>query len=140
MWLMLGLMLLAHLPRCSCCRRQVPIELVSIPQIDAVCDESDLAELEALHRVYDLYIWLSWRFEAAFTGRDAATQQQQACSQLIDEGLQNLGASNRTALQSGSARQRRRQDNLPKSSRLRSEPDHDVFADSGSLQMMMATA
>lgn len=56
-------------------------------------DESELAQLEALYRILDLYIWLSWRFRAAFHGREAAVEQQALCAQLIGEGLQGMGVN-----------------------------------------------
>lgn len=67
-------------------------------------DESELAELEALHRVIELYVWLSWRFEVSFSDREAAIQQQTMCSRLIDEGLHNLGAGG--ALRASAAKSR----------------------------------
>ena len=79
------------------------------PPLAPVRDESELARLEALHRIYDLFIWLSWRFELAFRGRETACEQQLVCGRLIDEGLHRLAAK-RTKLQVSSAlrlRQRR---------------------------------
>lgn len=37
-------------------------------QIRPARSESDLEQLEAAYRILDLYIWLSFRMEAAFTG------------------------------------------------------------------------
>ena len=42
-------------------------------QIRPARSEADLEQLEAAYRVLDLYIWLSFRLEDAFTGaRDAS--------------------------------------------------------------------
>ena len=43
-------------------------------QLRPARSEGDLEQLEAAYRVLDLYIWLSFRLEDAFTGvRDAST-------------------------------------------------------------------
>ena len=71
-------------------------------------DESELAQLEAQHRIYDLFIWLSWRFQSAFQGRDFAVAQQSLCAQMIEEGLHNLTA-NRTPRRTSAAAKLRRE-------------------------------
>ena len=55
------------------CRGVVPARLMAAPPAVAPRTEATLRDTEALHRVYDLYIWLAFRFEErAFPGRQAA--------------------------------------------------------------------
>ncbi|GLT60346.1 hypothetical protein SLA2020_331160 [Shorea laevis] len=50
-----------------------------------------LKELESIHKVLDLYIWLSFRFEDSFPDHELASSQKAACSMLIEEFLERLG-------------------------------------------------
>ena len=83
-------------------RRNVDVSALPRPAGGPPRDQSELARLEALHRIHDLFIWLSWRFQPAFQGRDIAVQQQALCARLIDEGLHNL-AAHRTSRQESAA-------------------------------------
>ena len=56
-------------------------------QIRPARSEADLEQLEAAYRVLDLYIWLSFRLEDAFTG--AHDRNHFVC---LAAGLQGLGA------------------------------------------------
>lgn len=76
--------------------------MLAPPPLAPVRDEAELAKVEALHRVYSLFIWLSWRFDQVFKGRQHAMQQQSVCARLIDEGLHKL-AANRTRVQVAAA-------------------------------------
>ena len=51
-----------------CCRGHVDVTKAQRWQVKPARTESDLEQLEAAYRILDLYIWLSFRMEAAFTG------------------------------------------------------------------------
>ncbi|KAJ8768473.1 hypothetical protein K2173_021626 [Erythroxylum novogranatense] len=53
--------------------------------------ENALKELESIHKVLDLYVWLSFRLEESFPDRELAASQKAICSMLIEEFLQGLG-------------------------------------------------
>lgn len=53
--------------------------------------ELALQQLEALHREYDLYVWLSFRMGAAFPDQQLVEAWRMQCSDLIRQGLDNLG-------------------------------------------------
>ncbi|XP_015888107.2 DExH-box ATP-dependent RNA helicase DExH16, mitochondrial [Ziziphus jujuba] len=65
-----------------------------------------LKELESIHKVLDLYVWLSFRLEESFPDRKLASSQKAICSLLIEEFLERLGwqnpRPNKLRLQSGS--------------------------------------
>ncbi|QCD91826.1 P-loop containing nucleoside triphosphate hydrolase [Vigna unguiculata] len=46
-----------------------------------------LKELESIHKVLDLYVWLSFRLEESFPDRELAASQKAICSMLIEEFL-----------------------------------------------------
>ncbi|XP_057959678.1 ATP-dependent RNA helicase SUV3, mitochondrial isoform X2 [Malania oleifera] len=48
-------------------------------------------ELESIHKVLDLYVWLSFRLEDSFPDRELASSQKAICSMLIEEFLERLG-------------------------------------------------
>ncbi|XP_078436286.1 ATP-dependent RNA helicase isoform X2 [Wolffia australiana] len=50
-----------------------------------------LKELESIHKVLDLYVWLSFRMEDSFPDREAAASQKAICNLLIEEFLENFG-------------------------------------------------
>ncbi|KAA0049343.1 DExH-box ATP-dependent RNA helicase DExH16 [Cucumis melo var. makuwa] len=50
-----------------------------------------LVELESIHKVLDLYVWLSFRLEESFPDRELAVSQKSFCSMLIEEFLGRLG-------------------------------------------------
>ncbi|XP_059293855.1 ATP-dependent RNA helicase SUV3, mitochondrial isoform X1 [Lycium ferocissimum] len=50
-----------------------------------------LKELESIHKVLDLYVWLSYRLEESFPDRELAASQKAICSMLIEEFLERLG-------------------------------------------------
>ncbi|XP_020105346.1 ATP-dependent RNA helicase SUV3, mitochondrial-like isoform X3 [Ananas comosus] len=50
-----------------------------------------LKELESIHKVLDLYVWLSFRMEDSFPDRELAASQKSICSLLIEEFLERLG-------------------------------------------------
>lgn len=50
-----------------------------------------LKELESIHKVLDLYVWLSYRLEESFPDRELASSQKDICSLLIEEFLERFG-------------------------------------------------
>ncbi|RDY10643.1 DExH-box ATP-dependent RNA helicase DExH16, mitochondrial, partial [Mucuna pruriens] len=50
-----------------------------------------LKELESIHKVLDLYVWLSFRLEESFPDHELASSQKAICSMLIEEFLERLG-------------------------------------------------
>ncbi|GLT78570.1 hypothetical protein SLA2020_501000 [Shorea laevis] len=50
-----------------------------------------MKELESIHQVLDLYIWLSFRFEDSFPDHELASSQKATCSMLIEDFLERLG-------------------------------------------------
>nr|XP_017184681.2 DExH-box ATP-dependent RNA helicase DExH16, mitochondrial-like isoform X1 [Malus domestica] len=53
--------------------------------------EAALKELESIHKVLDLYVWLSFRLEESFPDRELASTQKSICSMLIEDFLERLG-------------------------------------------------
>ncbi|XP_023527154.1 ATP-dependent RNA helicase SUV3, mitochondrial isoform X1 [Cucurbita pepo subsp. pepo] len=53
--------------------------------------QAALKELESVHKVLDLYVWLSFRLEESFPDRELAVSQKSVCSMLIEEFLGRLG-------------------------------------------------
>ena len=72
------------------CRGSVPAALCRAAPVRPARSEAELDALEAAYRVHDLYIWLSYRLEAAFPGRAAAVQARAAVGALIEEALPRL--------------------------------------------------
>lgn len=52
---------------------------------------NQLKELESVHKVLELYVWLSFRMEDAFPDREVAASQKSICSMLIEEYLERSG-------------------------------------------------
>lgn len=52
---------------------------------------NDLKELESIHKVLELYVWLSFRMEDSFPDRELASSQKAICSSLIEDFLERLG-------------------------------------------------
>ncbi|KAL8153697.1 hypothetical protein V2J09_011457 [Rumex salicifolius] len=50
-----------------------------------------LKELESIHKVLELYVWLSFRLEHSFPDHEVAAQQKAICSMLIEEFLERYG-------------------------------------------------
>ncbi|KAJ1699455.1 hypothetical protein LUZ63_007967 [Rhynchospora breviuscula] len=53
--------------------------------------QNQLKELESIHKVLDLYVWLSFRMEESFPDREVAASQKSMCSLLIEEFLERSG-------------------------------------------------
>lgn len=73
-------------------RRPVSAHFIRHPPLQMALSSEELARLEAIHRVYDLYIWLSFRFETEFFDRPVAIEMRSHISSLIDASLRQLGA------------------------------------------------
>ena len=71
-------------------RRSVPVALCQKLPIRAARSEAELDALEAAYRIYDLYIWLSFRLEEGFPGRVAAQRERAAVAALFEEALPRL--------------------------------------------------
>lgn len=71
-------------------RGSVPAALCRAVPVRPARSEAELDALESAYRVYDLYVWLSYRLEAAFPGRAAALQGRAAIGGLIEEALPRL--------------------------------------------------
>ena len=54
--------------------------------------EADLQQLEVAHRVLELYVWLAYRFEPAFSDIQAAAAQRRLCARYIEFAIRLLGA------------------------------------------------
>ncbi|KAJ7980004.1 ATP-dependent RNA helicase mitochondrial-like [Quillaja saponaria] len=50
-----------------------------------------LQELESIHKVLDLYVWLSFRLEDSFPDQELAASQKAICNMLIEEFLEGQG-------------------------------------------------
>ncbi|EFJ15262.1 hypothetical protein SELMODRAFT_422950 [Selaginella moellendorffii] len=67
--------------------RNVPLKRLLTPATMRVpSTQKDLAELDSLHKVLDMYIWLSYRVEDAFVDRDRTETPVQR-SALIEQAL-----------------------------------------------------
>lgn len=53
--------------------------------------QNELKELESIHKVLDLYVWLSFRLESSFPDHEVASAQKSICSSLIEEFLERFG-------------------------------------------------
>lgn len=70
----------------------VPLREIFTPgTIKVPKTQAALKELESIHKVLDLYIWLSFRLEESFPDRELAASQKAICSLLIEEFLERLG-------------------------------------------------
>ncbi|OMO85654.1 hypothetical protein COLO4_21524 [Corchorus olitorius] len=56
-----------------------------------------LKELESIHKVLELYVWLSFRLEESFPDREMASSQKAICSMLIEEFLERFGGQRPTS-------------------------------------------
>uniref|UniRef100_A0A803N967 Helicase C-terminal domain-containing protein n=1 Tax=Chenopodium quinoa TaxID=63459 RepID=A0A803N967_CHEQI len=50
-----------------------------------------MQELESIHKVLELYVWLSYRLDDSFPDREMAASQKSICSMLIEEFLEQYG-------------------------------------------------
>lgn len=61
------------------------------PPLRPARNDAELSQLEATHRVYDLFVWLAFRFEESFSDVEVALDERATCAALIEEGLTALG-------------------------------------------------
>ncbi|PKI52424.1 ATP-dependent RNA helicase SUV3, mitochondrial-like isoform X1 [Punica granatum] len=50
-----------------------------------------MRDLESVHKVLDLYVWLSYRLEDSFPDQEVAASQRAMCSMLIEQFLERFG-------------------------------------------------
>ncbi|XP_071735855.1 DExH-box ATP-dependent RNA helicase DExH16, mitochondrial [Rutidosis leptorrhynchoides] len=53
--------------------------------------QAELKELESIHKVLELYVWLSYRFDDSFPDQELAASQKSICGMLIEDFLERLG-------------------------------------------------
>ena len=71
----------------------MPGRMCSKPPSSPPKTELQLQHLEALHRIYDLYVWLAFRMQDAFPDRKPVEAWRAQCSDMIRQGLENLGGT-----------------------------------------------
>ena len=74
----------------------MPGRMCSKPPSSPPKTELALQHLEALHRIYDLYVWLAFRMEDAVPDRKPVEAWRAQCSDMIRQGLENLGTDGST--------------------------------------------
>ncbi|PSC71108.1 ATP-dependent RNA helicase mitochondrial [Micractinium conductrix] len=72
-------------------RRRVTPAAILHPPLSEARSEWELQQLEATHRVIDLYIWLAYRFADSFSGLEEAGERRRAVSALIDASIRAMG-------------------------------------------------
>ena len=75
------------------CRRHVGLGILQNLRVAPASTEADLQQLEAAHRVLELYVWLAYRFEPAFSDIQAAAAQRRLCARYIEFAIRLLGAN-----------------------------------------------
>jgi hypothetical protein len=76
-----------------------------LERINYLTPAARLLELEALHHICDMYIWLSYRFEDHFTQRLEAIHMKKELTEYIEHTLESkLGPIGRKAKQSKQGR------------------------------------
>lgn len=78
--------------------RSTPVtpELIQHPPLALAQSSEDLRELEATHRAFDLFVWLSYRFEDDFEGRERAEEMRYLCAMYVDESIQEMSCAPRS--------------------------------------------
>lgn len=72
-------------------RRPVTPALIQHPMLLRASSIEELQQLETVHKIYDLYVWLSYRLQE-FQGREVALEARATCGALIDASLSHMGA------------------------------------------------
>lgn len=72
--------------------KEVPILIQTESSI--VSGDKKLMNLETLHKILDLYIWLSFRFPTQFTNRIEAQEKSNALSYTIQKSLERIADEN----------------------------------------------
>ncbi|XP_010449989.1 PREDICTED: DExH-box ATP-dependent RNA helicase DExH16, mitochondrial-like [Camelina sativa] len=63
-------------------------EILAPDRVKVPKTPTELKELESIHKVLDLYVWLSLRLEDSFPDREVATSQKSICNLLIEQFLE----------------------------------------------------
>ncbi|KAJ0232731.1 DExH-box ATP-dependent RNA helicase DExH16 [Hirschfeldia incana] len=63
-------------------------EILSDDTVKVPKTPTELKELESIHKVLDLYVWLSLRLEDSFPDREVAASQKSICNVLIEQFLE----------------------------------------------------
>ncbi|KAG2239221.1 hypothetical protein Bca4012_023977 [Brassica carinata] len=63
-------------------------EILSDDTVKVPRTPTELKELESIHKVLDLYVWLSLRLEDSFPDREVAASQKSICNVLIEQFLE----------------------------------------------------
>ncbi|KAI7835705.1 hypothetical protein COHA_010398 [Chlorella ohadii] len=71
-------------------RRVTPASILLPPMVEAR-SEMELQQLEASHRVLDLWLWLSHRFPDAWAGAEEVAERRAQLAQLIDASIRSMG-------------------------------------------------
>jgi ATP-dependent RNA helicase SUPV3L1/SUV3 len=71
-------------------RRVTPASILLPPLVEAR-SEMELQQLEASHRVLDVWLWLSFRFPDAWEGAEDVAERRAQLAQLIDASIRSMG-------------------------------------------------
>ncbi|KFK43741.1 hypothetical protein AALP_AA1G166600 [Arabis alpina] len=63
-------------------------EIFDVDKVKVPKTPTELKELESLHKVLDLYVWLGLRLEDSFPDREVAASQKSICNLLIEQFLE----------------------------------------------------
>ncbi|CAH8276649.1 unnamed protein product [Arabidopsis lyrata] len=63
-------------------------EILAADRVKVPKTPTELKELESIHKVLDLYVWLSLRLEDSFPDREVAASQKSICNILIEQFLE----------------------------------------------------
>ena len=66
-------------------RGNVSVRVLKDPPTSTPRDEEELRQYEALHRQYDVYLWLGHRLDHAFPDMELAASQRELISECIAE-------------------------------------------------------
>ncbi|KAL4452034.1 hypothetical protein ABPG75_007696 [Micractinium tetrahymenae] len=72
-------------------RRVVTPAAILHPPLAEARSEVELQQLEATHRILDLFIWLAFRFPDAFSGAEEVEEKRRAASALVDASIRAMG-------------------------------------------------
>ncbi|KAL4437560.1 hypothetical protein ABPG77_003541 [Micractinium sp. CCAP 211/92] len=77
-------------------RAVTPASILHPPLVEAQ-SEAELQQLEATHRILDLFIWLAYRFPDSFCGAEEVEEKRRAVSALVDASIRAMGMQRRKA-------------------------------------------
>lgn len=72
-----------------------PLPPASCQQLCPSPSAPGAAQLEATHRILDLFIWLAYRFPDAFSGAEEVEEKRRAVSALVDASIRAMGVQRR---------------------------------------------